>query len=191
MLNLEDKETTAKFLNIARRMNHVNRCAGTPMNSAYSVTEHCAQAALLYVAYCAEEGYEVYGELLAHILGHDILEVFTGDMLYPAKHLNKKAWDACEEAVVEDVRINKGVDLSFFDDEAFADNRDRDIWVCCDALELYMKCVDEWNSGNRRTELRQILQVSYDILENRNVPFFIAQRDAVTSWSDGIPSWHM
>lgn len=163
---------TTEFVRIARRMNHVNRCAGTPMNKAYTVTEHCAQAAILYVAYCKDAGDEVDSDLLTHILMHDILEVFTGDMLYPAKHLNKEAWEKCEEAVLEDVRVNKNVNLWEFDDGNFKNDHHKALWICCDATELFMRCADEYESGNMREELLQMTRVARDIVLNRNIKFF-------------------
>ena len=90
------------FVKIARRMTDVDRCQGTPMNHPYSVTEHGAQAAVMYIGFCENTETPVDAELLSFILMHDILEVFTGDVLYPAKHLAPEAWEQIEDAVIAD-----------------------------------------------------------------------------------------
>lgn len=169
----------ANFITTARRMCHVSRCAGTPLIKNYSVTEHCAQAAILYVAYCEHKEETPNSNLLQHILLHDILEVFSGDMLWPAKHLNLEAWEQCEEAIVDHVRDKHDVELSTYDDNNFMSVEDKHIWQACDSLELYLKMAEEVRMGNKSDEVLEILQVSYDLVEKTGLQFFQAMRDSM------------
>ena len=165
---------TTNFIKIARRMTDVNRCQGTPMNHPYSVTEHGAQAAVLYIGYCEYERVPVDAELLSFILMHDVLEVFTGDVLYPAKHLAEEAWEMIEEAVIKDTERRYGVDLRKYSDKYIkGDPEQARIWKLCDTTELWCNCADELSQGNNTIDLLNIMKVCYSIVVDEDVPYFV------------------
>jgi len=180
-------QTNIEFIRIARRMTSVNRMQGTPMNTTYSVTEHGAQVAVLYVGYCSELGITPDGNLIAFMLMHDILEVFTGDLLYPAKHLNDEAWDTIEKAVVVDVEKNTGVNLTAYTDTFISGEKEKEkLWKLCDMTELYCKCADELSRGNNTQELLVVLSKARGIVHQYDNEYFcqvvdLYNRDALVA----------
>ena len=158
-----------------RRTNYVGRLAGIAMNTSYSVAEHHAQAAALYVSYCQHTGEELDGTLLAFIVCHDALEVFTGDLLAPAKNLAPSAWDHIEHLVLQHVWDEHNVDLTPFSDSWIEANPyKKRLWKLCDLTELYCKVIDEYNLGNRSEELKAIIVRVIAWIENLKSEYFSA-----------------
>ena len=155
-----------------RRTNYVNRLAGHAMNTSYSVTEHQGQAAILYIDYCRTMGVAIDAELLAFIVAHDALEVFTGDLLLPAKKLAPSAWDHIEQLVVQNCKDKHGVDYDKYSDSFLVDEDSKKIWKSCDLTELYCKCVDEYNLGNRSSEIKGVLRTAKDIIYDLDIDYF-------------------
>jgi 5'-deoxynucleotidase YfbR-like HD superfamily hydrolase len=164
---------TTKLVETYRRTNKVQRLAGHRILQYYSVAEHQANAAMLYVMYCKEMKEDVDGKLLSFILTHDILEVYTGDLLYPAKHAAPLDWEKVEYAIVKRLKEEQGVDLDDYTDSTLIDKEDIEIWRLCDMTELYCFCRDETSLGNSTKELREVMSTAFNVVLRTGNIFFI------------------
>lgn len=164
--NVSDSEEINKLL-CARRMKHVNRLAGTPTINRQSLAEHCYYTGLLFL-YCAQaESVPVTPNEVAFVFMHDIAEVVTGDLLYPAKHAgdNNDRWDAVEEAALAE----HAPFLLPYTDNALTGAALK-LFRACDMLELFMCVCEERALGNHSRELKTVWNNAIAFFERIDVP---------------------
>ena len=83
-----------------RRASYVLRWSGTPqVLSGYSVAVHCYNCANIYIQLCTLLDTDVQAEMVRALLNHDNMELYTGDLLAPAKDLYPARWDEIEQKV--------------------------------------------------------------------------------------------
>lgn len=133
---------------LLRRMRFVHRLSGFQLTRPYTDAEHCYYTGLLFEAMADQHNFSVTKREVDWVYVHDSLEVLTGDLLYPAKNLNKAtqvAWDIIEHEVTSNspsLPASDRVAQGFFSDDAWLLFKD------CDSLELLMFCIEEARLGN-------------------------------------------
>jgi len=73
-----------------RKLSNVRRLSGTRIISSYNLVEHSYRVLALFLTFFEKIELEVSANDVKAVMFHDILEIETGDLLYPAKGLNKK-----------------------------------------------------------------------------------------------------
>lgn len=151
----------------ARRMKHVARLAGTPTINRQSLAEHCYYTGLLFVQCAALENIPVKPEEVAFVFMHDIAEVVTGDLLWPAKHSggNNEHWDAIEESALRD----QAPFLLPYTDNTLKGEALK-LFRACDMLELFLCVCEEKRMGNTSRELNTVIENAERFLGNTDFP---------------------
>jgi 5'-deoxynucleotidase YfbR-like HD superfamily hydrolase len=173
MQMLEDmkcaRRPTIKIIEYARRMRDVRRLAGFQTIRNYSDAEHCYYTGLLFMEIAKEEKLDITLKQIEFVFLHDILEILTGDLLYPAKNTNsvtKEAWDIIEREVEKTIPDLFGYAETtasvFFSPSAWALFKD------CDALELWICCNEEKRLGNvmYNADSTTVEDTMFNILKN-------------------------
>jgi 5'-deoxynucleotidase YfbR-like HD superfamily hydrolase len=150
------EEESIELIKFERQMRHVQRLSGTPILKPYSIAEHCYFTGLLFMEVAERDNVSVTLKDIKKVFMHDILEVKTGDLLYPAKHSNaacEKNWDEIEQIVV-----NKSAPLlaPYMDDAGWSSKEAQALFKVCDLLELFMFCRDEQAIGNYSVHMRNV-----------------------------------
>jgi 5'-deoxynucleotidase YfbR-like HD superfamily hydrolase len=145
----------------ARRMNHIQRLNGTPKIRAYSVAEHCYHVGTMFITLCKLEGIGITKEEIEFVFKHDLLEVATGDVLFPAKHTSKnteKHWNAIEKEVLAGL---PGWMTPYTDASAETNMSDAayEMFKACDLAELWFFCQEEVQLGNKSTNIYNVIKL--------------------------------
>ena len=148
-----------------RRMNHVQRLAGTPKLRSYTLAEHCFHTGIAFARFAKIEKIEYDINVLEAVLSHDILEVFTGDLIYTAKNLNestKACWSAIEDQVANAVEgLDDYTDSSI---EAVMTEQQHTLFKACDLFELHAFLQEEFKMGNRDPNVMRIISTCSKLL---------------------------
>lgn len=98
-----EHETLDLFENLQkeqRRASYVLRWSGVPqVLRGYSVAVHCFNCANVYIQLCTLLNMEIQPGMVRAILNHDNMEIFTGDLLAPAKDSAPTQWELVEQNV--------------------------------------------------------------------------------------------
>lgn len=151
-------DQTMQFLSYERRMRHVQRLAGTIILKTYSLAEHCYYTGLLYMLIAKEDNVDIKITDIDKVFHHDILEVETGDLLYPAKHATKSCeswWDNIENTIIN---LRVPFLARYMDDQGWSSETALRLFKACDMLELYLFCLDEHRIGNSDPTLLRVIE---------------------------------
>lgn len=146
------------YLREARRQQYVERLSSSYKIRPYSNGIHQYYVGLMFINFAAEENVEINVEVIHKVLSHDFMEIYTGDLLGPAKHLNKKTedlWHDLEEEVANSIEILNGFSEKKFR-ACFNDEQWR-LFKVCDVLELLCFCHEEKALGNRSSENEDVI----------------------------------
>lgn len=138
-----------------RKMQYVNRFAGSNLNQSQNLATHGCLAALLYADLCEKEKMACTNKQLIFIMRHDIPETVTGDLLYPAKNHNSRvahAWDTIEKTVIEEGHKELAPYLESEGRKVFSEHQ-WTLFKIADALEGFLFCKDEIQRGNISVEI--------------------------------------
>jgi len=154
---MEDKDSS--FFALLWRMKYINRWGLMRNTLPENIKEHSLSVALLSHA-LAVIGNEIYGksydeDLVCSLsLYHDAPEILTGDLPTPVKYHNPEISEAYK--AIESVSAEKLLSML---PERFrehyrryflpGDSPERRLVRAADKLAAYIKCVEEFNAGNR------------------------------------------
>lgn len=100
-----EHETLDLFENLQkeqRRASYVLRWSGVPQTlSGYSVAVHCFNCANIYIQLCTLLNMDIEARMLRALLNHDNMELFTGDLLAPAKDKMPEQWELIEQSILK------------------------------------------------------------------------------------------
>lgn len=100
-----EHETLDLFENLQkeqRRASYVQRWSGVPQTlSGYTVAVHCFNCANIYIQLCTLTNMDIQAGMLRALLNHDNMELFTGDLLAPAKDRKPEQWELIEQSVLK------------------------------------------------------------------------------------------
>lgn len=99
-----EHETIDLFENLQkdqRRTSYVLRWSGVPqVLSGYSVAVHCFNCANIYIQLCTLLNMDIESGMVRALLNHDNMELYTGDLLAPAKDARPDQWTLIEQSVM-------------------------------------------------------------------------------------------
>ena len=100
-----EHETLDLFENLQkeqRRASYIKRWSGVPQTlSGYSVAVHCFNCANVYIQLCTLTNMDIQAGTIRAILNHDNMELFTGDLLAPAKDKMPEQWELIEQSILK------------------------------------------------------------------------------------------
>lgn len=161
-MKLHDKH----FVHFHRKLNNIERLAGTMKHRSYNLAEHSFYVMQFFSMIAETEGIPYTEKDLLLASRHDLLEAVTGDLLYPVKNLNeitKKNWEEIEEEVVK-----RYPTLSAYSDEAlksnFSNKELHKVLKCADILDLLLFCKEEQTMGNKSQNLNKVKEECESLL---------------------------
>ena len=143
-----------------RSLAHVTRFNNRPQHFEESVAEHSFYVAYITQILCwliDENGDQVdTKKAIQMALIHDQEEGFSGDILNPFKHYNKKVSEAIKEVNKETINMmfetlpeKMGRDfVNLWHEEAERDSIESQVVKVADTLSLISKCYEEMETGN-------------------------------------------
>lgn len=158
-------------LKLIDRMRDIQRLAGTPILKQYSLMEHCYYVGMLFKHFASKCDVPYGMNEFDLILKHDLVEVVTGDLIYPVKNHSeetKSAWEVIEESLARHHGLEKYSDLSIKEN---LNKCQYDLFKLCDILDLYVFVRREQSLGNNSKEIERVVKNCVDIVEsvcNRN-----------------------
>lgn len=156
------------FLRMIRRTSHINRMSGVPTIRPYKLSEHMYMTGQIYELAAEKEKMKVSPESVSWVYRHDVPEVLTGDLLYPAKNLNadvKSKWDSIENQVLKNCTVKEAHLLSEeYAKESIFSDEEWELFKECDMAELLLFCTEEVQLGNTNPEVQQVIQLAFGIL---------------------------
>lgn len=161
-----EHETLDLFENLQkeqRRASYVQRWSGVPqILSGYSVAVHCYNCANIYVQLCTLLNMEIQAGMLRAILNHDNMELFTGDLLAPAKDSAPTQWELIEQKVncsllerfnpTHKENTDYKIGMTFpTEDSLFAMTCNLDYYLLkiIDMYEFLLRATEEYEVGNK------------------------------------------
>lgn len=156
-----------------RRMNHIVRMSGIPKIKNYSLAEHCYHTGLLFLDIGKNAGMQITTDQFDWVLRHDLFEIVTGDLLYPAKNFSertKNKWESIEEEIAQSKPLLQPY-TDMFGKQIFGKEQ-WELFKTCDILELHMFVLDEKELGNRHPRILEIEETCRKILEqHKSTPY--------------------
>lgn len=155
----EETQLINDFLTNHRRIRYVERLAGSYKIQPYNNAVHQYFTGIFFIHFAKEEKIEISLEIVEKVLCHDIMELYTGDLLSPAKNLNSKTkqlWTSLESEVEQAVPM-----LMSYADSAFHKLMTIEQWKLfktCDLLELWCFCIEEAHLGNTSNQNTKIIE---------------------------------
>jgi 5'-deoxynucleotidase YfbR-like HD superfamily hydrolase len=141
-----------------QRMRNIDRISGAPKNRRYDLMQHSYMTTMLFMKFAKLEGIAIDMVVLDCVLHHDILEVLTGDLIWPVKNFSKKTKDCWEEIENEIVATNS--EFKQYSDVEMKNTMTKiqhDLFKACDVLDLYIFCMEEQSIGNHSKEIMEVI----------------------------------
>lgn len=150
-------------IKLLKKMKDVQRLSGTKIIKSYCLAEHCYYTGLLFKEIAEKELIEYTNRELYFVLTHDLPEVVTGDMLYPAKQIIKEEWKKLEYEIIKELNpglINYTEEMAekYFTEETWK------LFRACDTLELLLFLQEEISLGNNSVDIMKVHTKCYDLL---------------------------
>lgn len=145
-------------LKLIDRMRDIQRLAGTPIIKQYSLMEHCYYVGMLFKHFASKCDVPYGMNEFDLILKHDLVEVVTGDLIYPVKNHSeetKSAWEIIEDSLAK----HHGLDR--YSDSSIKENLTKsqyDLFKLCDILDLYVFVRREQQLGNDTQEIKRVIE---------------------------------
>jgi 5'-deoxynucleotidase YfbR-like HD superfamily hydrolase len=141
-----------------QRMRNIDRLSGTLKNRQYDLMQHSYMVAILFMRFSKLEGIPIDMVVLDCVLHHDILEVITGDLIWPVKNFSAKtkaSWELIEEEIV-----NSNPEFKKYSDVEMENTMTKiqyTLFKACDVLDLYIFCMEEQTMGNHSKEVIEVI----------------------------------
>ena len=175
-----DRSMTKIFEHLLNRsLAHVTRFNNRPQHFEESVAEHSFYVAYFTQIVCwliTENGVKVdTKKAIQMALIHDQEEGFSGDILNPFKHFNKKVSEAIKEVNKETIsmmfenlpsKMSKDF-INLWHEDSKRDSIESQVVKVADNLSLISKCYEEMEAGNNyfssiyRREIKNLKNLSY------------------------------
>jgi len=150
-----------------RKARSVRRFAGQRFTDPPNIAEHQYATASLFIWLAQHMGIDVTVQGVDFVLNHDLLEVESGDLLFPVKHFrqNSEHWDAIECAIIN--QADNGCLRRYQDCNCATFMRTSEIWLWkfCDHLEGYITSLEELKRGNMLGDPASCVMVYQKALE--------------------------
>lgn len=164
-----------------RRMLNIQRLSGTPKLKGYDLAQHSYYVALLYLHFARKEEISVNVVILEKILKHDLLEIYTGDLPWPAKNLNdmtQTSWMAIEDEISDTYPIAKPFTDSKI--KQYLNEQQLKLFKVIDLLELWIFCKEEITLGNASKEVKHVEENCVNLMKGKfeSVDKFIKNYDS-------------
>jgi 5'-deoxynucleotidase YfbR-like HD superfamily hydrolase len=161
-----EHETLDLFENLQkeqRRASYIKRWSGVPQTlSGYSVAVHCFNCANIYIQLCTLLNMDIETGMLRALLNHDNMELFTGDLLAPAKDKMPEQWELIEQSILKSLleRFNPtkkdhtdykiGITFPTEDTlQAIVSPLDYHLLKIIDTYEFLLRALEEYEVGNK------------------------------------------
>jgi 5'-deoxynucleotidase YfbR-like HD superfamily hydrolase len=161
-----EHETLDLFENLQkeqRRASYIKRWSGVPQTlSGYSVAVHCFNCANIYIQLCTLLNMDIETGMLRALLNHDNMELFTGDLLAPAKDKMPEQWELIEQSILKSLleRFNPtkkdhtdykiGITFPTEDTlQAIVSPLDYHLLKIIDTYEFLLRASEEYEVGNK------------------------------------------
>lgn len=152
------------ILKLIDKMRDVQRLAGRPIHKPYSLMEHCYYVGMLFKHFASKCDVPYSMEVFDLVLKHDLVEVVTGDLVYPVKNFSKEtqdAWDLIERALAESYGLEK------YANDALKNAMTKgqyELFKLCDILDLYIFVLREKSLGNNTEEIEIVIGNCHKII---------------------------
>ena len=150
----------SKILKYDKRMKYVNRFSGLNMVRKNNLQEHGYMVGVIYKELCDLLELPCSSDTMIRVMRHDILEVVTGDLLYPAKNLTPviaAQWDYIEDAIA---KTYKEGELKHYSEKSLLEHLGSSIfielWKMADFIDGWMIVKDEIDMGNTDLEVLNV-----------------------------------
>lgn len=197
-----EHETIDLFENLMReqrRASYVQRWSGTPqILSGYSVAVHCYNCANIYIQLCTMTQMEIDGTTLRSILNHDNMELYTGDLLAPAKDRRPEQWEFIEQSVQTSLlekfnpthteHVDYKIGMTFPTEStlfAMTNLADFKLLKIIDLYEFLFRASEEYEVGNKTEKVKDGLTYglkSFYAKINDLQKFLQTTKDASLNW---------
>ena len=177
-----------------RDLAHVTRFNNRPQHFKESVAEHSFYVAYFALIICnllVEKGVTVdTNKVLQMSLIHDAEEGFSGDILTPLKHFNKKVHKAIADVNKQMIgEAFKGLPkelskqlVTLWNEEQSEKTIESQIVKASDKLSLLSKCFEEIQAGNNYFE--EIYKWQLSSLKKLSYPWWVKIRDPILSGAE-------
>ena len=150
---------TIEFLTNLRRIQYVERLAGSYKLRSYDNARHQYFVGVMFIRLAKEENIPITVDILEKVLCHDLVELYTGDLLNTAKNITptaKKLWNEFESEIVNGIPSLFG-----YDDQSIHGSMTEDqflLFKACDLLELWCFCREEQILGNSSSHNQKVVK---------------------------------
>ncbi len=145
-----------------RKIKTIRRMGPVHIIKEYKLSVHCYYTGMLFQDVAKLNKISITSKEIYWVFRHDLLEVLTGDLLYPAKHTNditSDAWSLIEETIVKDYPEFAAFTDTHAKNEIFHTEQSYTLFKACDLFELWLFCREEMKLGNKD---EQVLEIVYN-----------------------------
>jgi len=154
-------------------MKYVQRLNGTRTIQKTNVLEHCYNTGMLFIELAKMNNITITKSEMDYVFMHDVPEILTGDILYPAKKIINHEWEEMEYKIVQE--LNPSL-LEYTEKEAqkiFSESSWR-LFRHCDLLELALFIKDEIQLGNNCSAIMNIDHTCEELLNSHELYFHLS-----------------
>lgn len=165
-----NKKIDIQFVSFLRKMQNIQRLAGSFKHRNYDLTNHSFFVMQFFVMIAEEEGIPFTAKDLILTSRHDFVETITGDLLYPVKNLSKTTKD-CWRAIEIEVSTKYPILREYTDrnlENGFSHPGLYSIMKAADILDLWIFCNEERNMGNKTKNLTRVIDECEKLLLEQN-----------------------
>jgi len=148
-----------------RKMMNVTRFSSMLKNRKNDLTQHSFFVLKYFINFAKFLNISYTADTLETILNHDYMESITGDLDYAVKNMSKntkKWWSYIEKEVV----VKNSMMAKYTDEwiELSLNNEQLKLFKCCDLLDCWFFCIEEYLLGNKTNKVSQVISDCEEII---------------------------